>query len=219
MERKDLIANLPLDVSPFGADFTIEAEDLLDGHEVRFDLSAQRGMVGGFEDNRKGLRMLFLRGGQDAVIPAADDGITCRVRIDLGPDVAWNHLGCGLKGRLQKMAGQGAAIGIPVNSLTRIIGVKGNDAIELFGSQILLKKPHLGIFLITPKATIEIFSREPRAQSLLESPRIADGINEEFVKFSQGRLLFQRVKQLHRGDHARLFITMDARKNSNAVNR
>ena len=118
------------------------------------------------------------------------------------------------------MAGERISVHIAVDPLAGIVGVQGDDAVELSCPKILFQKPHfglLGFLVFGPEAAVQILAGFPLACSRFESPGIADRVDKEFVELRDLRVLLQFVEQLDGGDHARLLVTVDSCKDPHPV--
>ena len=160
---------------------------------------------------------LILRCSEDPLIATKDHRIARRMGVDFRTRIAWQHSRSGVQGRFEEVAGKRTPVHVTVDSLAGIVGVQGNDAVELPCPQVLLQEPYLGLLGIAPEATVQILAGFPLAPTSLESPGIADWIDKEFIELCDLRALFQLVEQLDGGDHARLLVTMDATEDSHPV--
>ena len=114
-----------------------------------------------------------------------------------------------LQGRLDEVLRERGPMGKTVKAMASAVRVQRNDSVKGMRHQFGLQQFYLGLVRAFPKLPVEVLARARAPRAVLETRRVAEGINEKTVARGRIRRLLQHDQEIEQGVGAFGLVTMD----------
>ena len=167
-------------------------------------------MLWAFQDDFEGLGALGGAGAEDAVVGGVDDAIDGVEAIDNGAGVAGQDVAGGLEGWGEHLLGDEAVAGEAVEAVAGVVGVQGDDAVELVAVDFLFQEGDFGIGGVAPELAIEVAAGGGLAGAGEVAGGVAEGVEVQLEFAAEFGEAVEFANKVHETEDAGGFVAVDA---------